>query len=254
MEIYIDVFFLMNFISDFLLLVLCDFSFKRIFKKSLAATLGSLYACLFVFDLPKIIYSPAAKLLIAASMCLLAFYPCSIKIFFEKFVLFLVVSMIFCGIFYAVPSLLNIYDIPWILLIFTAFFVTRLTFIKTKNKLYSKECKIKIQYNKKYVILNGMIDTGNALKEPVSSMPVLVIDEEILKQLFSPSATKNNLCEFVNPEDFRIIPYKTIANSGITYGFLPEKLLFEDKEIKNTIVAVAPSPISADALISPQII
>ena len=176
------------------------------------------------------------------------------KIFFEKFVLFLVVSMIFCGIFYAVPSLLNIYDIPWILLIFTAFFVTRLTFIKIKNKLYSKECKIKIQYNKKYVILNGMIDTGNALKEPVSSMPVLVIDEEILKKLFSPSATKNNLCEFVNPEDFRIIPYKTIANSGVTYGFLPEKLLFEDKEIKNTIVAVAPSPISSDALISPQII
>ena len=34
-----------------------------------------------------------------------------------------------------------------------------------------------------------MIDTGNALKEPVSSMHVVVIDEEILKKLFSPQAT-----------------------------------------------------------------
>ena len=99
-----------------------------------------------------------------------------------------------------------------------------------------------------------MLDTGNTLRDPISDMPVLVINEGVLKGLFSPSVTQNNLCEFVNPEDFRIIPYKTISDSGITYGFIPDKLLYENKEIKNTIVAVAPSPISSDALISPQII
>ena len=99
-----------------------------------------------------------------------------------------------------------------------------------------------------------MIDTGNALKDPVSDMPVLVIDEKVLKSLFSPSVTRNNLCEFVQPEDFRIIPYKTISNSGITYGFIPHGLLIEDKIIKDTIIAVSPSPINTDALINPQLI
>ena len=99
-----------------------------------------------------------------------------------------------------------------------------------------------------------MIDTGNALKDPISDMPALVIDEKVLKALFSPSVTRNNLCEFVEPEDFRIIPYKTISNSGITYGFIPHKLLIEDKVIKDTIIAVSPAPINTDALINPQLI
>lgn len=255
MEIYIDVLFFINFISDFLLLILCDMNFKKgILKKIFASAIGSLYACLFVLDIPKVIYSPVAKMLVLGVMCYISFHPLSIKVFFEKCALFLVVSMLFCGVFYAGPLLLNSTDIPWILLIFTAFFVTRFTFIKIKNKLYSKKCKIRIYYNKNTVTIHAMIDTGNALKDPVSGMPVLVIDEEILKKLFSPSATRNNLCEFVNPEDFRIIPYKTISNSGVTYGFIPEKLFFEDKEIKNTVIAVAPSPICTDALINPQLI
>lgn len=255
MEIYIDVLFFINFVSDFLLLILCDMSFKkRLLKKLVASIIGSLYACLFVLNIPKVIYSPIAKMLVLGIMCYISFYPCSIKVFFEKCTLFLVVSMLFCGVIYAGPLLLNSTDIPWIFLVFTAFFVTKLTFTKIKNKLYSKKCKLKIYYNNSFVTIHAMIDTGNVLKEPISGMPVLVIDEEILKRLFSPSATRNNLCEFVNPEDFRIIPYKTISASGVTYGFIPQKLFFEDKEIKDTVIAVAPSPICTDALIHPQLI
>ncbi len=254
MEFYIDVFFLINFISDFLLLVLCDFRFKKIFRKALAATLGSLYACLFVFDISKTFFSSPVKMLVLGMMCFIAFYPCTIKVFFEKCALFLVISMLFCGVVYASPLLLNTSDIPWSLLVLFAFFITRLTFVKIKDKLYWRKYKLIIKYNKKSVTIYAMIDTGNTLRDPISDMPVLVINEEVLKALFSPSVTQNNLCEFVNPEDFRIIPYKTISDSGITYGFIPDKLFYENKEIKNTIVAVAPSPISSDALISPQLI
>ena len=160
-------------------------------------------------------------------------------------VFFLVTSILFCGIFYASPLLLNITDIPWILLIFASFFVTISAYTKIKDKLYSTKCKIKIDYNKKSVTIYAMIDTGNALRDPVSDMPVLVIDEKILKALFSESVTRNNLCEFVEPEDFRIIPYKTISNSGITYGFIPQKLLIEDKVIKDTIIETYPNTIVA---------
>ncbi len=254
MEIYLDVFFFINFVIDFLLLVLCDFSFKRIFRKVLASSLGSLYACLFIFDIPKILFMPISKILVLGIMCCIAFYPCTSKVFFEKCSLFLVISMLFCGVVYAAPLLLNSSDISPTLLVLFAFFITRLAYIKIKEKLYSKKCNLKIQYNKKTITIHAIIDTGNTLKDPISNMPVLVIDERVLKALFSPSVTQNNLCEFVNPEDFRIIPYKTISNSGIIYGFIPDKLFYENKEIKNTVVAVAPSPISSDALISPQLI
>ena len=216
--------------------------------------MGSLYACLFVFDIPKIFFSPMAKIIVLGIMCYIAFCPYTIKDFLEKCIFFLVISMLFCGIVYASPLLLNTADIPWILMIFAAFFVTISAYTKIKDKLYSTKCKIKIDYNKKSVIIYAMIDTGNALKDPISDMPALVIDEKVLKALFSPSVTRNNLCEFVEPEDFRIIPYKTISNSGITYGFIPHKLLIEDKVIKDTIIAVSPAPINTDALINPQLI
>ena len=254
MEIYIDVFFIINFIADFLLLILCDLNVKKILRKGFAAAIGSLYACLFLFNLPKIFYSPIAKLIVAVIICYIAFSPCRIKIFFEKCTVFLFVSMLFCGIMYAAPLLLDTKDIPWIISAITAFFIIRLSYVKIKNKLYSNNCKIKIMYNNRSVTVDAMIDTGNTLKDPITGVPALVIDEKILKTLFSPSAKQNNLCEFVEPEDFRIIPYKTISNSGIAYGFVPDMLSIDGKAIKNTIIAVAPSPINTDALISPQLI
>ena len=254
MEIYIDVYFIINFIYDFLLLVLCDFRFSKPLKKALGATIGSLYACLFVFNLPEIFFSSPIKMLILGLMCFISFYPCTIKLFFEKCVLFLVISIFFCGVVYASPLLLDTSDIPCGLLTVFAFFITRLTFFTIKNKLYQRKHKLIIKYNDKSVTIFATIDTGNTLKDPVSNNGVLIVNEEILKELFSPSLTQKNLCEFVNPEDFRIIPYKTISNSGITYGFIPDKLYYENREIKNAIIAVSPSPISSDALINPQLI
>lgn len=254
MIIYIDVFFLLNFTYDFLLLILCEFRFKNILKKALAATIGSLYACLFVFDISKIFFSSPVKILVLGLMCFISFYPCTIKVFLEKCALFLVISMLFCGVIYAGPLLLDTSDIPCALLILFSFFITRLTFFMIKDKLYRRKHKLIIEYNNKSVKVSAMIDTGNTLKDPISNISVLVVNKEILKELFSPSLTQNNLSEFVNPEDFRIIPYKTISNSGIIYGFIPNRLLYENKEIKDIIVAISPSPISSDALISPQLL
>ncbi|MBR3791758.1 MAG: sigma-E processing peptidase SpoIIGA, partial [Clostridia bacterium] len=53
MTIYIDVLFFINLISDFLILSLCDNSFskKSVVKRICASCIGSLYACLFVFNI-----------------------------------------------------------------------------------------------------------------------------------------------------------------------------------------------------------
>lgn len=262
MTIYIDVLFAINFISDFIILLLCDMNFKKgIFKKIVASIIGSLYACFFVFDLPRIIYSLFGKIVVLIFMCFIAFFPCNVTYLLNKCATFLFISILFCGVFYAGEMLFQnpyflyeISDIVWIVCMCTALFISRFAYLKIKKTLYFDKHKLKIFYNEKCVTLNGMIDTGNSLYDPVSSFPVLIINEKILKELFSPSATKSNLCEFVNPEDFRIIPYKTISENGVIYGFIPNKLIYEGKKINDIIIAVAPSPITSDALISPQII
>lgn len=254
MTIYIDVLFFINLISDFLILSLCDNSYskKSIIKKICASGIGSLYACLFVFDFTNTIYSLSGKIIVSLIMCIISFCPVSPKIFFKNYLSFIAISMMFSGVFYTLNSffIFEISDIMWIFCICSSFFICKYLFSKIKSELYSTDCKIKIKYKDKSVSFSGMIDSGNALTEPTTLKPVLVIDESILKKLFSQSATNNNLCEFVDSKDFRAIPYKTISSSGVTFGFVPDKLIVNGKDIKNTVVAVAPSPIESGALIN----
>ncbi len=254
MTIYIDVLFFINFISDFLILSLCDnlYSKKSIIKKLCASGIGSLYACLFVFGFTNTIYSLPGKIIVSVIMCIISFCPVSPNIFLKKYLSFATISIMFSGVFYTLNSLLTfeISDIMWILCICSSFLMCKYLFYKIKLEHYSKDCKIKIKYKDKSVSFTGMIDSGNALTDPITLKPVLVVDESILKKLFSQSATNNNLCEFIDSNDFRVIPYKTISSSGVTFGFVPDKLTINGKEIKNTVVAVAPSPIESGALIN----
>lgn len=262
MEIYIDIFFLVNFSADFLLLILSDLNVrsnaKAILKKLMSSAMGSAYACLFFLDLPAIFFSPAARLTVLAAMCAAAFCPCPPKLFFKKCVSFFAMSLFLCGAFYAFSVFSNgttfpplISDGIWLACLLSAFLIGAFLFSDIKKSLFDKG-KLKIKYNGKSVFTDAVPDSGNSLKYSLAS--VIVVDGEVLKRLFSESVTNNNLCEFVNPRDFRTIPYKTISQSGIICGFVPQKIIYNGREIKEAIVAVAPSPLSCGALISPKII
>ena len=67
--------------------------------------------------------------------------------------------------------------------------------------------------------LKGFLDTGNALREPITNLPCILIDKEYLKTF--------NLNE---KEKFHI-NYKTIGNHGNIEGFIFEKVrIKKDKE------------------------
>ena len=114
--------------------------------------------------------------------------------------------------------------------------------------------EITVFYMDKKIKMNGIVDTCNSLCDPISKKPVIVTDIEVLKKLFNESLFENNLCEFVKPEDFCIIPYKTISDNGILYGFKPEKVTIQNNAVNDVIIAVAPKKLENDALINPLII
>ena len=259
MIVYIDILFIINFSADFIIFLISDLKDKtKISRMIVGAFFGGLYSCLSILGLPGFLFNPAARLIYLVYMCLLVYFPCSIRKFSNKYVSFLIVCIFANGLLKTItPNSYKSFLIQdyWLAIAFTlTYYCTSFFAVQFKKSAAKGGYNIKICYNKNMVTTTAIMDTGNGLTEPITGIPVIVINEDILKDLFSKSANRNNLCEFVEPCDFKIIPFKTINTSGISYGFVPDKVFINDRKIAKCIVSVAPSEISEKALLNPLLI
>ena len=75
-----------------------------------------------------------------------------------------------------------------------------------------------IRHREKTVRLTAFSDTGNALRDPVTGEPVLVVDRDIGEKLLNLSqeqlASPETVLAERPGEGFRLIPYQTIASEG----------------------------------------
>jgi stage II sporulation protein GA (sporulation sigma-E factor processing peptidase) len=113
-----------------------------------------------------------------------------------------------------------------------------------KSSILSKEQnkELILYHGKNKITLNAFVDTGNSLVDPLSRTSVVIVSKERLSGIID----YNNLEGIKN---FRIIPCQTVADTPNTlYGFKPDKLTYNDKEINATI---AISEIPYDAIINP---
>ena len=90
-----------------------------------------------------------------------------------------------------------------------------------------------------------MIDTGNMLKEPISNMPVIVVQKDILDGII-PNIIFNNLEKILTGKieekisnqidinylsKFRVIPFSSIGkNNGMLLGFKADKVIINYDE------------------------
>lgn len=261
MTIYIDLLFLINFAADFIILSAACISCKvHILRRISAALLGSVYACLFVTDIPEVIFSFPAKILIFMLMCVICFAPCRIKHLVSKSFTALSVSVFFCGIIFTIQNLLNIpqkKNISDYLLavgLCTGYFTLRIIISLLTKHTAAKEHYITVTYNKRQTTMHGIYDSGNSLCEPITKMPVIIADIKALSPLFPGIKQPRDLCELAEPKDFKTIPYKTISDSGIVFGFIPEKILLNGKKPIKAIIAAAPNKLESDMLLNPVLI
>lgn len=79
-------------------------------------------------------------------------------------------------------------------------------------------CNIKVNINSKIAYINAIIDTGNFLREPITKMPVIVVEKDTLISIV-PHYILNNLDNIINGEDIdlkgyaskvRIIPFTSL--------------------------------------------
>ena len=289
--IYVDVLISVNlFINYFLLLSVAKIlNLKPVRKRLiLGAFIGALYSLIILLPPINGIFSVFLKLIMSASIVLLAFKWVSNRLFLKIIMMFYGVNFLFGGIifclwYFVMPNVifmnnnmiyLNLSPLFLVTATFLAYLAIRLiNKITGRQNILNLDCEILIKFNEKSVILKAKIDTGNTLREPFSGLPVVVVQYKFIEQIV-PEPIKEYFCVFNDVhtsaekisydvqkfKDFRLVPYKTISETGLLPAFKPTyiKILSKNQDIKkDAYIAVCSEKIFNDefhALINSELI
>jgi len=298
METYVygDVILLENFIMNFIILWCTAKLLKH--KRSwmllaIAAMLGAFYALGSYFPELKNFYTPFMKVVFSIFIITIAYLPHHIRDFSKLIAVFYIISFVFggaaFGLFYFMNGLkyisygtFYIKDFPvktLVVSIIIAYFVVKYSwdFVQYRVKRERIITEINILLDNKKAALMALVDTGNALSEPITKAPVVVAEYSSIKELLPVDVQeifeKDNQNDFnliahimSNSElvtRFRVIPFKSLGkDNGMLLGFKPDEiqLIDQDKKqsIKNIIIGIYNKKLSNSgeysALIHPDIL
>lgn len=211
-----------------------------------------------------------SKLILSIVMIYIAFAPKNVKMLFKYITIFYLASFVFGGcafflLYYIKPQeilykngfLTGTYPIKIAFLgaiIGLTILSIAFKLIKTRLNKSDMYCEVEVEYREKCVDVRLMIDTGNLLKDPITKIPVIVIEKEKLKEILE-SEVLDALEEVIygGNEDltkkigedyisrFRLIPFSSLGKqNGMLIGFKPDKVTIKfdgmESEKKNVII------------------
>lgn len=270
MTIYIDIILIENIIMNYIIIlttgIICKKKIKQ-FRYILASIIGSIYAVISYMLNIKICNSEILKLLLAICMVYISFDAKNLKTLMKQLLIFFLTSFCFGGIAYYLlyseiikernynsSSLIKSVILGGII----GFIILNISFEIFKKKITQKDLiyNMEINYKNKSKKIKVLLDTGNLLKDPITNIPVVIVEKEKLKGILPEKILKNNnnlLKEIDNLEiDIKsrcnIIPFNSIGNhNGIIMGFRPDYItVYEDnnKIIKKVIIGICNERIS----------
>jgi stage II sporulation protein GA (sporulation sigma-E factor processing peptidase) len=232
------------------------------------------------------------KILLSLLMVIVAFTPSTIKEFLRYTGLFYIVSFIFggatFGFYYFIRGLKStvngvsyISKFPVIILLISiiiAYIIVKYCwdFIQyriSRDKIITELC---ICMDSKKTNLIALVDTGNALSEPITKAHVIVAEYEAIRELLPLEIQEifeenyendlNKLTKIMSCSEwvtrFRVIPFKSLGReNGMLIGFKPDEVQITDKDkkiqAKNIIIGVYNKKLSSSneycALIHPDV-
>ncbi|MBO8171135.1 MAG: sigma-E processing peptidase SpoIIGA [Bacillaceae bacterium] len=249
MVVYLDVAFLLNFIIDLILLRLTAFFARRTVSSRrliLGALVGAGYTVFLFFPPLSFLYTFAIKLLFSMVIICIVFGFHRWTAFLWNLTLFYFVSFLIGGgilalhfflqgkmemlsgvalvqtqgVFHPVTFSLLAVGIP--LIVWLA--VRTYHGIGRSKRMARYKARVLIEMNQQNVTCEGLVDTGNKLYEPLTRVPVMIIEMEQVKDLL-PSSFVDKVREGVNVmEDhdfftgldadwantFRVIPFRGV--------------------------------------------
>lgn len=255
--VYLDVFFMINFIMDYMIILITS-RIAKVKKKRIrqlaGAGCGALYSVIVIKPLTNHLFKiTLVNILIAAVMVLISFGFTSASVYIKNVFLLFVVSFTMSGIinylYYStvigkyVRNVLSgnsnkvVNARKFILVSVLAYIllsaIVRIIFSVRKDmELYYD---VKITFRGKSVVVRGLHDTGNGLTEPVSGKMVHIAEYKILKPLLEGDEKAK--------ENIYVIPFHSIGEEdGIMYGIRMDEMVVlvddEPKFLYNPIIGI----------------
>lgn len=266
MIIYLDVVWMENIIMNYIILcatgVIMKLSVSKI-RILLASIIGGTYAVISFMSILEEYSTITLKIVLSISMVYLSFYPKNIKILFKQLLIFYLTSFTFGGVAFALLYILKPQDILMKngLLLGTypikiaflggilGYIILSISFKIIKGKISKKDmfCEIEICINNKDVIVNGMLDTGNLLKEPITKAPVIVVEASSLEEVI-PMQILRNVQSILKGEDvfiseqeymsrFRVIPFTSLGKqNGMLLGIKSDYIVLNGQNRINDVI------------------
>lgn len=244
--VFIDVVILENVIVNTFLLYITTQAVKiRVKMKYLliAGVLGSLYIITLVYPKLSFFSMFPFKILVAFIMVLITFRNKNIFMIIKELLIFILFSMMLAGLclFFqlseASGSDFSVYinNFPYKYLLISLMIIYMIInriigYIKDRKEINSLIYDVVITTQKTETKIKAFLDTGNGLREPVTNLPVILVEK----------ISFNNTD--ISSYDKFYIPYRMAdGNSGKLLGFKPEKIeiyLGDEAEEKEAIIAL----------------
>ena len=224
MKVYLDIIFILNFIYDFIVLLSTSIILKRN-TKVIRLVLGALFGSLSIFTLFvrfNTISLIMFKLLISIFIVIISYGFNNIKGFIKNIYYFYLISIILGGFIYFFKNQLsynngllfvNDYSLNIILgIILSIIGITiYLKNIKELKLNYNKYIKTTIFFKNYSFKVIGFVDTGNKLKDPYFSKPIILLEKSFIR----------------NEEKLFLVPFKTCNYNGLLKCIKPEKIYID---------------------------
>ena len=272
-DVYADILFLINFGMDALCLCLTGRLLHRNLtgrRCCLSAAVGGVYGVLALLVEVNAVTAFGIDVLVCFFMCGLAFGRHRLWLTGGTYVL---TSMVMGGVMTALYHWLNrtgvseilpggdegVSSVAFVLLavvggLFT--FVWGRIFRKSEGKRAGKII-VTLTINGQKLTVEGMVDSGNLLTDPIDGTPVVAVRKQLLLPFLSEKLQElmdttpfplESLADIPEASSLRLIPAQTATGDGILPALRPQTVLLEKEEEKGTPVSVAclVAPISMD--------
>lgn len=276
MTIYLDVIWLLNFFTDYLLLKLTGIVLKREIYKyrlMLSSALASFYVFAIFTPYAHVLFHPVTKFIFSMIIVYIAFRFKRFSYFIQNVFMFYFVSFMIGGGLIAmrfflqtesqllnqiVSTQLTSYGDPlsW-LFVFIGFPLIwyfsreRLFAVEYRTILYNEIATVLIYIEDKIIELKGLIDSGNLLTDPITKAPVMIMDITKIDN----SLRLHELCEHAVENHpwksrVRLIPYRTVGQEELLVALRPDRIEIihhdETYVVKYSLVGLSNKQLSND--------
>jgi sigma-E processing peptidase SpoIIGA len=270
MDVYVDLLFLINFSMDYICLYITVKILHQKIKLSRmvwAAAVGGVYSVISLFLPFSAPLELDADVLIGLALCFIAFggRDRPIKRVLLYGFLFVGVSMAVGGCMTAIFNMLSRLDIPTDLIPADSPFTYLFAVIAAIAGIVSlaggriisrrttiKKCRIKLKFCNQSFELDGLCDSGNLVRDPISHKPVIFVDRGLLEKKidlgFLDEYAKGRFSSDFPAKSLRLIIIETAAGRSTLVAAAPEEIYISRDSDSGSD---ADSGISPDCLIAP---